>query len=110
MCGIVGAIGDVPVVRPLLDGLRRLEHRGYDSAGIATLSNGRIDRRRAEGKLENLEALVRREPIPAPSASLTHAGRPMADRARATPILTRPAMSQLSITVSSRILMICAAN
>jgi glucosamine--fructose-6-phosphate aminotransferase (isomerizing) len=63
MCGIVGAIGDVPVVRPLLDGLRRLEHRGYDSAGIATLSNGRIDRRRAEGKLENLEALVRREPI-----------------------------------------------
>jgi glucosamine--fructose-6-phosphate aminotransferase (isomerizing) len=63
MCGIIGAIGDVAVVRLLLDGLKRLEYRGYDSAGIATLTNGRIDRRRAEGKLDNLEALVRREPI-----------------------------------------------
>jgi len=63
MCGIIGAIGDVAVVRSLLDGLKRLEYRGYDSAGIATLNNGRIDRRRAEGKLDNLEALVRREPI-----------------------------------------------
>lgn len=63
MCGIIGAIGDLAVVRSLLDGLRRLEYRGYDSAGIATLTDGHIDRRRAEGKLDNLEALVRRKPI-----------------------------------------------
>jgi glucosamine--fructose-6-phosphate aminotransferase (isomerizing) len=63
MCGIIGAVGDVAVVRSLLDGLKRLEYRGYDSAGIATLSNGHIDCRRAEGKLDNLEALIRRQPI-----------------------------------------------
>src|SRR5258706_10753977 len=63
MCGIIGAIGDVAVVRSLLDGLKRLEYRGYDSAGIATLSNGHIDRRRAEGKLCNLVARLEREPV-----------------------------------------------
>ena len=54
MCGIVGVVGTAPAAPLLLDGLRRLEYRGYDSAGIATLVNGHIERRRAEGKLVNL--------------------------------------------------------
>ncbi len=56
MCGIVGVIGSRAAAPLLLDALRRLEYRGYDSAGIATLVNGHIDRRRAEGKLGNLAA------------------------------------------------------
>jgi glutamine---fructose-6-phosphate transaminase (isomerizing) len=63
MCGIIGIIGKVPVVPLLLQGLERLEYRGYDSAGIATLIGGRIDRRRAEGKLDNLQSLLRRNPL-----------------------------------------------
>ncbi|HMA15600.1 MAG TPA: glutamine--fructose-6-phosphate aminotransferase, partial [Kiloniellaceae bacterium] len=58
MCGIIGILGEAPVAPLLLDGLKRLEYRGYDSAGIATLRNGSIDRRRAEGKLANLAAVV----------------------------------------------------
>ena len=54
MCGIVGIVGKDRVAERLLEGLRRLEYRGYDSAGIATLCNGHIERRRAEGKLDNL--------------------------------------------------------
>src|SRR6202012_568859 len=56
MCGIVGVIGPRPAAPLILDALRRLEYRGYDSAGIATLVNGHIERRRAEGKLGNLAA------------------------------------------------------
>jgi glucosamine--fructose-6-phosphate aminotransferase (isomerizing) len=63
MCGILGIIGKAAVAPLLLDGLKRLEYRGYDSAGIATLANGHIARRRAEGKLGNLEALLAREPL-----------------------------------------------
>ena len=63
MCGIIGILGTAAVSPLLLDGLRRLEYRGYDSAGIATLVNGRIERRRAEGKLVNLSALLEREPL-----------------------------------------------
>jgi glucosamine--fructose-6-phosphate aminotransferase (isomerizing) len=55
MCGIIGIISDQPVAPRLLDGLKRLEYRGYDSAGVATLVNGHIHRRRAEGKLTNLD-------------------------------------------------------
>ena len=58
MCGIVGVIGTRPAAPLILDSLRRLEYRGYDSAGIATLVNGHIDRRRAEGKLGNLAAVM----------------------------------------------------
>src|SRR5215470_7521993 len=63
MCGIIGILGKAPVAPLLLDGLKRLEYRGYDSAGIATLVNGHIDRRRAEGKLANLAALLDRAPL-----------------------------------------------
>ncbi len=63
MCGIVGVIGSRPAAPLILESLFRLEYRGYDSAGIATLVNGSIDRRRAEGKLGNLAADLAREPL-----------------------------------------------
>jgi glucosamine--fructose-6-phosphate aminotransferase (isomerizing) len=63
MCGIIGIIGKAPVAPLLLDALKRLEYRGYDSAGIATVVDGGIDRRRAEGKLVNLSARVAEAPI-----------------------------------------------
>ena len=63
MCGIVGILGSKPVAGDLVDALRRLEYRGYDSAGIATVENGHLDRRRAEGKLRNLEARLLSEPL-----------------------------------------------
>ena len=64
MCGIVGVIGQQPAAPLIVDALRRLEYRGYDSAGVATLVNGHIDRRRAEGKLGNLIASLDRSPLP----------------------------------------------
>ncbi len=63
MCGIVGILAERPVANLVLDGLRRLEYRGYDSAGIATLANGRIQCRRAEGKLEKLAEKLIGEPL-----------------------------------------------
>jgi glucosamine--fructose-6-phosphate aminotransferase (isomerizing) len=63
MCGIVGIIGRQSVAPLLLEGLKRLEYRGYDSAGIATLLNGSIERRRAEGKLVNLEGRLEQDPV-----------------------------------------------
>jgi glucosamine--fructose-6-phosphate aminotransferase (isomerizing) len=63
MCGIVGVIGRQPAAPLIVDALRRLEYRGYDSAGVATLVNGDIDRRRAEGKLGNLVAALDRSPL-----------------------------------------------
>jgi glutamine---fructose-6-phosphate transaminase (isomerizing) len=59
MCGIVGIVGREPVAGALVDALKRLEYRGYDSAGIATLEDGQLTRRRAQGKLRNLEARSR---------------------------------------------------
>ncbi len=64
MCGIVGVIGIEPAAPLLLEALRRLEYRGYDSAGIATLVGGSIARRRAPGKLVNLAAVLDQEPLP----------------------------------------------
>jgi len=63
MCGIVGIVGREPVAPLLVDALRRLEYRGYDSAGVATIENGALARRRAEGKLANLERRLREEPL-----------------------------------------------
>ncbi len=63
MCGIVGILGREQVAGRLVDALKHLEYRGYDSAGIATLEFGHLTRRRAEGKLKNLERLLTREPI-----------------------------------------------
>ena len=64
MCGIVGIVGCAPVADRLFDGLKRLEYRGYDSAGIATLADERIERRRAQGKLANLAAVLGDDPLP----------------------------------------------
>jgi len=63
MCGIIGIIGKETVAGHLIDGLKRLEYRGYDSAGIATVVNGSIDRRRAEGKIRNLETRLDEAPL-----------------------------------------------
>src|ERR1044072_2411989 len=63
MCGIVGILGRGPVAEELVDSLKRLEYRGYDSSGVATLEGGLRERRRAEGKLKNLEVRLRSEPL-----------------------------------------------
>ena len=63
MCGIIGYIGSKPVVPVLLDGLRRMEYRGYDSAGVALVSPEGISLRRSAGKLANLENVIRIDPV-----------------------------------------------
>jgi len=63
LCGIVGILGREPVAGQLVDALKRLEYRGYDSAGVATLERGTLTRRRAEGKLKNLEQRLASEPL-----------------------------------------------
>src|SRR5689334_582540 len=63
MCGIVGILGREAVAGQLVDALKRLEYRGYDSAGVGTLESGKLARRRAEGKLKNLEGKLREEPL-----------------------------------------------
>jgi len=63
MCGIIGILGRGPVAEQLVDSLKRLEYRGYDSAGVATLEGKSLERRRAEGKLKNLEARLKSSPL-----------------------------------------------
>ena len=63
MCGIIGYIGPKPVVPVILEGLRRLEYRGYDSAGIAVVQDGQINIRRSAGKLINLETSIQGKPM-----------------------------------------------
>ena len=63
MCGIVGILGREPVAEEIVEALKRLEYRGYDSAGVATLEDGHLTRRRAEGKLKNLEKRLMSEPL-----------------------------------------------
>ena len=64
MCGIIGIVGTGPVADRLVDGLRRMEYRGYDSAGLCTIHEGELVRRRAEGKLANLERVLAADPAP----------------------------------------------
>jgi len=64
MCGIVGILGREPVAAHLVDALKRLEYRGYDSAGVATLDHGKLARRRAQGKLKMLEGRLEKDPLP----------------------------------------------
>jgi len=64
MCGIIGIVGKEQVADRLVEGLRRMEYRGYDSAGVCTVENGQLIRRRAEGKLKNLEAVLAADPAP----------------------------------------------
>ena len=63
MCGIVGILGKGPVAGDIVEALKRLEYRGYDSAGVATLEGGHLTRRRAEGKLRNLDQRLLKEPL-----------------------------------------------
>ena len=63
MCGIVGILGNGPVAGLIVESLKRLEYRGYDSAGVATLEDGRVERRRAQGKLRNLQTRLASEPL-----------------------------------------------
>lgn len=65
MCGIIGVTGTGPAVPRLIDSLKRLEYRGYDSAGVAALVEGRIERRRAKGKIRELEAVLAADPLEA---------------------------------------------
>jgi len=64
MCGIIGILSSNAVADRLVDGLRRLEYRGYDSAGVCTIDGDRLDRRRAEGKLDNLTRVLAAQPLP----------------------------------------------
>ena len=87
MCGIIGIVGNEAVAERLVDGLRRMEYRGYDSAGICTLHEGELVRRRAEGKLANLVFELERHPAPgtvgiAHTRWATH-GAPTASRSSA---------------------------
>ena len=110
MCGIVGILGREAVAGQLVDALKRLEYRGYDSAGIATVENGHLERRRAEGKLKNLESMLGREPFSGLAGIghtrwATHGRRP-----RTTRIRMRPSGSRSCITASSRISANCATS
>ena len=64
MCGIIGIVGNIPVTDRLIESLRRLEYRGYDSAGVAVVANGGLDRRRAKGKIQALADVLREHPLP----------------------------------------------
>ena len=65
MCGIIGIVGKEPVTARLIESLKRLEYRGYDSAGVATIHDGKLDRRRAQGKIKALEAVLAEQPLTA---------------------------------------------
>ena len=104
MCGIIGYIGPRPVVPIILDGLKRLEYRGYDSAGIAVVKDGVMDVRRSAGKLANLEQSIWRRRSMATMASVIRDGPRTAARPRRTriPIAMAAAASSWCTTASSR--------
>ena len=85
MCGIIGIVGSAPVANRLVDGLKRMEYRGYDSAGVCTIDRGELIRRRAPGKLLNLVAVLEHDPAPgttgiAHTRWATHGAPTAADR------------------------------
>ena len=88
MCGIVGYVGDKSAEDVVIEGLRRLEYRGYDSAGIALVAGADLVTRKRAGKLANLEKLLAEQPLPAATLGMghtrwaTHGGPPTAMRTR----------------------------
>src|SRR5260370_40704691 len=102
MCGMVGILGREPVAGSLVDALKRLESRGYDSAGVATLEGGELARRRAEGKLRNLEARLAKERSKVRSASGIPVGPLTGARRKATLIPMPPTVWPSCTTVLSR--------
>src|SRR6059058_1309778 len=103
MCGIVGYVGDKSAVGIILEGLKRLEYRGYDSAGIAVLApSGTLEVRRAAGRIKNLEGILRERPLTGAigighTRWATHGGRPTTTP---TPTPTAAERSSLSTTAS----------
>jgi glucosamine--fructose-6-phosphate aminotransferase (isomerizing) len=88
MCGIVGILGQKAVAGDIVDALRRLEYRGYDSAGVATVENGHLDRRRAEASSRTWSSGSPTIPCRGAPASATRAGQRTASRSSATPTRT----------------------
>jgi len=83
MCGIIGIVGKSPVTDRIIESLKRLEYRGYDSAGVAVQAAGKVDRRRAQGKIRALEVVLTDSPLTATvgighTRWATHARRPNA--------------------------------
>ena len=72
MCGIVGYVGEKQALSVVVDGLRRLEYRGYDSAGVAVVSEGSLETRKKAGKLANLESLLGEDPLPQSTIGIGH--------------------------------------
>ncbi len=110
MCGIVGIVGTQPVAERLVDALKRLEYRGYDSAGVATIHDGAMDRRRAEGKLFNLEKKLSEEPLPGITGIAHTPGQRMGFRTKPMPIRTSSMALPSCITASSRISRNCVRS
>lgn len=88
MCGIVGYVGDKPLVPLLIEGLKRLEYRGYDSAGFAIVSANQLVVEKQAGKISNLERILNGQNSAAQSASRTPAGQRTACRTMSMPTLT----------------------
>jgi glutamate synthase domain-containing protein 1 len=107
MCGIIGIVGKDEVADRLVDGLRRMEYRGYDSAGVCTVHDGELIRRRAPGKLINLVKELAVNPAPGLSASPIRAGPRMARPRRQCIPMPRKCW-RWSTMASSRTSALCA--
>ncbi len=104
MCGIIGILGKQDVAPLIVEGLKRLEYRGYDSAGVATIEDGKLDRRRAPGKLAALTQRADFEPLPRRDRHRPHAlGDPWRGERRQRPSARDASASRLFTTASSRI-------